>query len=186
MYRRPLLPQEKIGRGDVCESPFPRNVGDSLWLVVIKCHDLSNFLCRDWWIGRRKLRDKSFPGKANKGISSLAFACFLWVGVYSPASFRLSWTKNVNWDLRCLLHQLYVFYVVGIFWRWVLLNTLLALDIACVQTSPSPQQKSWGRGDVCTQAKQNTSHFLLIFPGVTHRARNWLTDNDVTVRWSAR
>ena len=34
-------PSEKIGRGDVCESPtiivfpFPRNVGDSLWLVVM-------------------------------------------------------------------------------------------------------------------------------------------------------
>ena len=34
-------PSGKIGRGDVCESPmiivflFPRNVGDSLWLVVM-------------------------------------------------------------------------------------------------------------------------------------------------------
>ena len=34
-------PSEKIGRRDVCESPtiivfpFPRNVGDSLWLVVM-------------------------------------------------------------------------------------------------------------------------------------------------------
>ena len=31
---------------------------------------------------------------------------------------------------------------------------------------------------LCFETEQNTAHFPLIFPGVTH-ARNWLTDNDL-------
>ena len=38
---------------------------------------------------------------------------------------------------------------------------------------------------LCFETEKNTAHFLLIFPGVIH-ARNWLTDNDLTDRCSAR
>ena len=38
---------------------------------------------------------------------------------------------------------------------------------------------------LCFETEQNTAHFPLIFPGVTH-ARNWLTGNDLTDRCSAR
>ena len=37
---------------------------------------------------------------------------------------------------------------------------------------------------LCFQMEQNTAHFSLIFPGVTH-APTWLTDNDLTDWWSA-
>ena len=48
------------------------------------------------------------------------------------------------------------------------------------------QNRQWGSRSIslCFQMEQNTVHFPLIFPGVTH-ARNWLTDNDLTDRWSA-
>ena len=48
------------------------------------------------------------------------------------------------------------------------------------------QNRQWGSRSIslCFQMEQNTAHFPLIFPGVTH-ARNWLTDNDLTDRWSA-
>ena len=43
-------------------------------------------------------------------------------------------------------------------------------------------QETTGSGD---ENEQNTTHFPLIFPGVTH-TRNCLTDNDLTDRCSAR
>ena len=34
-----------------------------------------------------------------------------------------------------------------------------------------------------SKTEQHTAHFPSIFPGVYSRARNWLTDNDLTDRW---
>ena len=47
------------------------------------------------------------------------------------------------------------------------------------------QNRQWGSRSIslCFQMEQNTTHFPLIFPGVTH-APNWLTNNDLTDRWS--